>query len=110
MASNTGYAPDMCPTVQRAFDLLGRKWAGLIVHALDGGELRFSDLERAVPNLSSRMLSARMHELEADGLVERIVYAGKPVRVAYRLTAKGLDLRPIMRGIARWARKWQSPG
>jgi len=103
---NREEAGQLCPRVQAAFELLGKKWTGLIVHELLAGEGSFSDLERAVPDLSSRMLSLRIKELEAEGLVNRSVAAGPPVRVSYCLTDKGRALAPAMRGIEEWAQAW----
>ncbi len=96
----------LCPRVQAAFELLSKKWTGLILHQLLEGECSFSDLERAVPSLSSRMLALRIKELEAAGLVRRTVAAGPPIRVTYRLTEKGRALEPTMRGIEEWAQAW----
>ena len=96
----------VCPSIQNAFDLLGKKWTGLIIHVLSTGEKHFCDLQRAVPPLSDRMLVLRMKELEEADIVEREVLTGSPVRVIYRLTDKGRDLRPIMEAIASWAGRW----
>ena len=95
-----------CPRVQAAFELLGRKWTGLILHTLLGGELCFTELGRAVPSLSARMLALRMKELEGEGLVDRNVNPGPPLRVSYRLTEKGRALEPIVKGIEDWALAW----
>jgi DNA-binding HxlR family transcriptional regulator len=92
-----------CNSVEAAFQLLSKKWVGLIIHTLLGGELHFCDLERALPSLSARVLSVRVRELEEAGLVERRVETGPPVRVLYKLTPRGLGLEPVMRSIAAWA-------
>lgn len=101
--------PSICPAIQRAFELLGKKWVSLILHTLLGGQRYYRDLQRAVPRLSDRVLSQRMKELENEGLVERIVSDGSPIRVSYRLTPRGVALRPVLEGIADWANKnpWQ---
>ena len=100
-----------CNKVEAAFELLSRKWSGLIVRALLDGERHFCELERALPALSGRVLSVRMKELEDASIVERLVTAGPPVRVSYRLTEKGQSLRPVMDSIAQWAYSWdQNPG
>jgi DNA-binding HxlR family transcriptional regulator len=96
----------LCPSVEAAFNLLGRKWAGLVIHVLASGSLRFCELERAIPGVSARVLTERMKELEAEGIVSRTVDTGTPVRVTYGLTDKGKALVPVMRGIERWARSW----
>lgn len=95
--------PRVCPSVEHAFAVVGKKWTGLIVHVLGGGPTRFSDLLNEVPQLSSRLLSSRLKELEAEGIVQREVIPDKPVRVEYSLTDKGKKLIPIMRSIAEWA-------
>jgi DNA-binding HxlR family transcriptional regulator len=96
----------VCPSVERAFELLGRKWAGLIVHVLSRGPRYFCEVEQAIGAMSARMLAARMKELMAEGLVRRTVKTGSPVRVQYSLTAKGKALEPALRGVEQWARKW----
>jgi DNA-binding HxlR family transcriptional regulator len=96
----------LCPRVQAAFEMLGKKWTGLILHELMAGERCFMALERAVPSLSSRMLALRMKELEALGLVDRRVEPGPPLRVTYSLTPKGRALEPVMKGLADWAQEW----
>jgi DNA-binding HxlR family transcriptional regulator len=97
----------VCPVVERAFTLLGKKWVGLILHTLSGGSLHFCELERLIPALSARILSQRMKELETEGLVERTVHGGTPVRVTYGLTEKGMDLIPVLASFAEWARRWE---
>ena len=95
----------LCNRVESAFEFLSRKWMGLLVRNLLEGEKHFCDLERALPNLSARVLSVRMKELEDAGLVERKVTHGPPVRVSYHLTERGTALEPVMRAIAEWAYK-----
>jgi DNA-binding HxlR family transcriptional regulator len=99
-------AAKVCASVERAFALLGRKWAGLIVHVLAGGPLHFCEVQQAIGSLSARMLAARMKELEAAGLVRRTVETGSPVRVRYGLTEKGKALEPALGGVEQWARRW----
>jgi DNA-binding HxlR family transcriptional regulator len=96
----------VCATVERAFALLSRKWAGLIVHVLGGGPRYFCEVQQAIDSLSARVLAARMRELEAEGLVARTVETGSPVRVRYALTEKGRALEPALRGVEQWARRW----
>jgi DNA-binding HxlR family transcriptional regulator len=96
----------LCPSVERAFQVLGKKWSGLIIRELSSGERHFCDLERGIPSLSARMLTERMKELEAEGIVSRTVHPDSPVRVLYSLTEKGRALIPVMRGIEAWAHQW----
>ena len=96
----------VCASVERAFGLLGKKWAALIVHVLAGGPRHFSEVQQAIGSLSARMLAARLKELEAEGLVKRTVETGSPVRVRYGLTEKGGALEPALHGVEQWARRW----
>lgn len=96
----------LCATVEKAFDVLGRKWAGLIIRELSAGPRHFCEMERGIPSVSARMLTERMKELEAAGIVRRTVDTGTPVRTIYDLTEKGRALIPVMRGIERWAHTW----
>jgi DNA-binding HxlR family transcriptional regulator len=99
--------PACCPYFHEAVELIGRRWTGAILEILmQGGSLRFSTIASAVPDLSDRMLSDRLKELEFYALVERTVFPGPPVRVQYELTQKGQELSPAMRELKRWARHW----
>jgi DNA-binding HxlR family transcriptional regulator len=96
----------VCPHFHAAIELIGKRWTGAILSALTGGPQRFAELVRAVPGLSDRLLSQRLRELEEEGLVEREVEAGTPVRVTYALTEKGADLGPAIAELKQWARRW----
>ncbi len=96
----------LCPKFESAFELLGKKWTGLIIQTLLGGQKRFSDIEEAIPNLSARMLTERFKELEQEGIVARNVYPETPVRIEYELTQKGHELQQAMNEIQKWAEKW----
>ncbi|MBO8192790.1 helix-turn-helix transcriptional regulator [Streptomyces oryzae] len=89
--------------ITRVFHLLGKRWTGLIVAALMSGPGHFAELRRAVPGISERMLSDRLTELAAFGLVSRSVEEGPPLRVSYSLTDSGHALRPAMVELTRWA-------
>ena len=96
-----------CPFYHEAVELIGRRWTGAIVAVLlDHGPLRFSEIAQAVPELSDRLLSERMKELEARGLVARNVEAGPPVRVTYELTPMGAELEPALVQVEVWAQRW----
>jgi DNA-binding HxlR family transcriptional regulator len=95
-----------CPRFHRAIELIGRRWTGAILRVLIGGPHRFHELLTAVPGLSDRLLSERLRELEAEGLLVRSVLPGPPVRVQYELTEAGHDLEGAVRAIATWAEKW----
>jgi DNA-binding HxlR family transcriptional regulator len=99
-----------CPHYHQAVELIGRRWTGAIIAVLIAeGPHRFSELRDGVPGLSDRVLSQRMRELEAAGIVVRDVDPGPPVRVRYDLTSKGEDLRDVVRALERWGRTWADP-
>lgn len=95
-----------CPNFHRAVELIGRRWTGVIVRSLLGGAVRFSDVSGSIPGLSDRLLSERLKELEAEGIVRRSVYPETPVRIEYTLTEKGLALSQTIADIAHWAERW----
>lgn len=95
-----------CPYYHRAVELIGRRWTGAILRALLGGVQRFSDLTDTIPGLSDRMLSERLKELEAEGIVLRTVIPDTPVRIEYHLTAKGRALHTIIEAVSAWAGEW----
>ncbi|HZP57223.1 MAG TPA: helix-turn-helix domain-containing protein [Dehalococcoidia bacterium] len=92
-----------CPYFHHAAELIGRRWTGAIIRAMLAGVSRFSDLAETVPGLSDRMLSERLKELEAEGVVVRRVTPDTPVRIEYCLTDKGRDLAPAIDAISDWA-------
>lgn len=96
----------VCPLYHQAAELIGRRWTGAIIRAMADGAARFGDIAAAVPGISDRMLSERLKELEAEGLVVRTIHPEHPVRIEYQLTEKGQDLRAVMDAIAAWAHRW----
>lgn len=96
----------MCPKFEAAFTLLGKRWTGLIIHAMMSGCHRFGELSDMIPNMSDRMLVERLKELEMEGIVARNVYPETPVRIEYELTDKGRDLESVMNQVQKWADKW----
>ena len=96
---------ECCPHLHEAVELIGKRWSGAIVSVLLDHEepLRFSEVGQSIPQLSDRLLSERMKELEARGIVERQVHAEAPVRVEYALTTMGRDLAPVFEDLRRWA-------
>src|SRR5581483_8786668 len=96
----------LCPTYHHAIELIGRRWSGAILQVMRGGTARFNDLAASIPGLSDRMLSERLKELEAEGLIERRVIPETPVRVEYRLTPKGEALGEVLDAVAIWAHTW----
>lgn len=96
----------MCPKFENAFELLGKRWTGLIIRTLMSGQKRFSDIADAIPNMSARMLTERFKELEKEGIITRKVYPEIPVRIEYELSEKGKELESVMDEIQKWAEKW----
>ena len=93
-----------CTLYHRAVELVGKRWTGAILLVLMDGPARFCEVRQLVPDLSDRLLSERMKELEAEGIVER--RALDPVRVEYRLTDKGRALEPAVKALKSWAQSW----
>lgn len=95
-----------CPRYHHAVELIGRRWSGAIVRAMLSGATRFGDLTTQIPNLSDRMVSERLKELEVEGIVARIVIPTTPVRIEYHLTDKGRALGTVVEAISGWAETW----
>ena len=91
-----------CQAITHVFALLGKRWTGLIIVTLLDGPARFSRIGQLVPGMSDRMLSERLTELAAAGLIVREVDDGPPINVRYRLTRRGDALRPALAELERW--------
>ena len=96
-----------CSLYHHAIELIGKRWTGAILLVLMDGSLHFSEIRDLVPDISDRLLSERLKELEAESIVERRVIDGAPVRVEYSLTEKGVALEPVVRSLKAWAHEWQ---
>ncbi|OLC08255.1 MAG: hypothetical protein AUH41_08615 [Gemmatimonadetes bacterium 13_1_40CM_66_11] len=94
-----------CNTFQRAIAVLGRPWNALILNVLQEGPLRFSELSERAKGPGDKVLSARLKDLEARGLLDRHVDAGPPVRVSYELTRSGREFGELAHAIERWGRE-----
>ncbi len=105
--SNAGEA-GTCPLYHEAVELIGRRWTGAIVEVLiqRRGAMRYTEIGAAVPQLSDRMLSERLRELEERGLLKRTVDGGPPVQVSYELTTMGQSLEPALHELKLWAQRW----
>ncbi|MCA9830012.1 MAG: helix-turn-helix domain-containing protein [Dehalococcoidia bacterium] len=108
MATETSFAA-FCPRYHRAVELIGRRWSGAILRAMLSGAHRFSQLSELIPGVSDRLLSERLKEFEAEGLLVRTVIAETPVRIEYHLTEKGYALLPVVEALATWAEAWIAP-
>jgi DNA-binding HxlR family transcriptional regulator len=100
---------EFCPRYEKAISILGKRWTALILRALLAGSSRFNSISAYVPGLSDRLLSERLKELEAEGIVTRVVYPETPVRIEYTLTDKGEELRDIVCVVQLWADRWCPP-
>ncbi len=99
-------ASHCCPFYHEAVELVGRRWTGAILRVMMGGAMRFSEIAQAVPELSDRLLSERMKELESRGIVQRRVIPGPPLRVEYELSRMGQELEPALAELQQWANRW----
>ena len=90
-----------CP-VSRTLKVIGGKWKPLIIYHLNGGDQRNGQLRRAIPEITQKMLTQQLRELEQDGLVEREVFPVVPPRVDYRLTNLGTSVLPVLDAMAAW--------
>jgi DNA-binding HxlR family transcriptional regulator len=91
--------------VRRTADLLERRWQLSVLYAALTGALRFNEFADAVAGISPRMLSERLRDLEAAGLIERTVVSSSPPKVEYRLTERGLKLGPLIEAMGAYARE-----
>src|ERR1700709_482621 len=91
-----GNRPSCCSLYHHAIELIGKRWTGAILLVLMDGPCHFSQVRDLVPEISDRLLSERLKELEAEDIVERRVIDGAPVRVEYSLTPKGRALEPVV--------------
>ena len=103
---HASHPPTLCARFHRASELIGRRWTGAIIFVLLKSRCRFATLRDAIPDITDRMLSERLQELEQEGIVERTVVPDTPIRVEYSLTRKGRSLASAIDAIASWAEKW----
>lgn len=103
---NTKELPD-CP-VETTLTLIGDKWKVLILRDLLTGTKRFGELKRSVGNVSQKVLTAQLRDMEESGLLTRKVYAEVPPRVEYSLTELGYSLRPILDDMSSWGENYKA--
>lgn len=92
-----------CSVIEDVMGVLGRAWAGAVLEAMQAGHTRFGDISRAVPAMTDSVLSARLKELCARGLAERVVDPGPPTAISYHLTPAGEQTAPVLEAIRRFA-------
>ena len=95
-----------CPRFHHAVELVGKRWSGAVLRALMLGKTGYVELREAIPGLSDTLLSARLKELQAEGLVDRHVDLGPPLRARYTLTEKGRALEGAVSALSQWAEEW----
>ena len=110
MGKSEEHGPELCSRFHHAIELIGRRWTGAIVFLLLRAPCRFATLRDAIPDITDRMLSERLQELEQEEIVERTVVPETPVRVEYSLTKKGRALVSAFEAIGAWADKWMDAG
>ena len=97
----------LCP-VETTLSLIGDKWKVLILRDLLSGTKRFGELKKSIGTVSQKVLTAQLRDMEANGLVNRRVYAEVPPRVEYSLTDLGYSLKPILDAMWNWGEEYKS--
>jgi DNA-binding HxlR family transcriptional regulator len=100
----TTVAASPCP-LTAALEVLGGRWSLIALYWLADGTRRFSDLQRLMPDITHKMLTSTLRQLESAGLVERHVYAEVPPRVEYSLSEHGCSARPVIEVVRVWGHK-----
>jgi DNA-binding HxlR family transcriptional regulator len=99
-----------CKIINNMWEVLGRRWALLILRNLTTKEaVRFNELKKLMPGISSTVLATRLLEMEREGLISKKIYPEIPPKVEYRLTARARELGVILKDLGRWAQRWKSP-
>jgi len=93
-----------CP-VTATLKVIGGKWKPVILYMLSAGTKRFNELKRYMPEVTQKMLTQQLRELETDGIIHRKVYPEVPPRVEYSLTEKGNTLKPILKHMSKWGQE-----
>ena len=96
-----------CP-VETTLTLIGDKWKVLILRDLLPGTKRFGELKKSIGNVSQKVLTAQLRDMEQNGLINRKVYAEVPPRVEYSLTELGMSLKPVMDALWNWGEEYKS--
>src|ERR671924_512768 len=99
-----------CKAINNMWEVLGRRWALLILKNLHTKEaIRFNELKRALPGISSTVLADRLLEMERESLISKKIYPEIPPKVEYRLTTRAKELEVIIKELAKWASRWKTP-
>jgi DNA-binding HxlR family transcriptional regulator len=106
MSNSSSARSGLCARFQKASELIGRRWNGAIIFVMLERPCRFAALRDAIPDITDRMLSDRLQELEREGILARTVIPETPVRIEYALTKKGRALASAIQAITNWAHRW----
>ena len=95
-------------SVELTLQVIGGKWKPIIIYQLGNkGTLRFSEIKRSIPNITQKMLTQQLRELEADGVIHREVYPQVPPKVEYSLTELGTTVMPVINSLCEWGRHYE---
>jgi DNA-binding HxlR family transcriptional regulator len=103
---NQGGLAPQCTTYNRAAEIIGSRWAGAVVRAMLNGATRFTEIRDYINEITDRVLSKRLKDLESQGIVTRHVFHDTPVRIEYHLTDKGRALAKVVDAMTEWADDW----
>lgn len=94
--------------VELTLQVIGGKWKPIIIYRLgEKGTLRFSEIKRSIPNITQKMLTQQLRELEADGIIQRVIYPQVPPKVEYSLTELGMSVMPLMGQLCGWGAHYE---
>jgi len=96
----------VCEHFQHAAEILGRRWNPQLIRVLLYGQARFGEIKERVPGISDNLLSERLKQLEAEGIVSRTVHGGRPVLIEYGLTESGQGLGKAIDALSEWAERF----
>lgn len=97
-----------CP-VAEASSIVGRKWVIIVIHNLLEEPLGFNELKKRISGISSKTLSMSLSYLTETQIIDRTVHSNSPIRVEYRLTEKGLDMKNMLDEMKQWSSRWLAP-
>ncbi|MFM2412205.1 MAG: HTH-type transcriptional regulator YodB [Actinomycetota bacterium] len=107
MSDRVVHVDEVCTELHQSIELIGKRWTGAIVSVMLNGANHACDIRNAVPGLSDRLLTERLRELEAAGIVQRQVTDARPPVVEYTLTPKGRALEPVLDSLSAWSASWK---
>lgn len=105
---NNHHDKKVCSIFHQAIEVIGKKWTGAIIYCLFSGSKRFCELQDSILEISPRLLTERLKELEDNNIINRTISKERPIQVSYSLTEKGNALQPILKSIHEWAIEYKS--